>query len=409
MPSFRSAFLLLLVSGLVVASFCEADIIRIDYPAQKEGYRPVGMIDVADGFLLAGEILDTATGWDLSLLWLSPEYKSREHKTISGNQTDSLRKISKIDDGFFLLCSTSSRQGDLQVNYGIQDVNLIRLDANGEIVWSRVSGGNGLNQAQDLFVDDTNKTITTLSYVNSGGGTIPRTYGGWDIAVARYDFSGDLKWTTILGGNQDDLMGSLYCEKDRIYVLYNTWNQKRKWDMHLDELDDTGRILRKHRYGTRGSELAARITRLKSGDFILLATTDTEEDSYGVARGETDIIFLRSNERGKILLRARFGGSETELAHDIAVDKNDICWILGMTQSNDGDIAKHLGGSDILMLKVTGQGFLLDSQTFGTYDDDYPVQVFIAVGHCSALAATRVSENLYTPFLIRPELKGDEK
>ena len=179
--------------------------------------------------------------------------------------------------------------------------------------------------------------------------------------------------------------------------------------MSLVQLDDTGKILWKKRYGTRGSELATGITRLEGGDLLLLGTTETEEDSYGASKGKTDIILLRISERGKILWRARFGGSETELAYDITAEKKDVYWIFGSTQSKDGDVGKHLGGSDILLLKVTGQGLLLDSQTYGTYEEEYPVQLLVGKEQLSALAATRVSENLSIPFLIRTELAGDEK
>ncbi|MGD0728273.1 MAG: hypothetical protein ABSB63_22380, partial [Spirochaetia bacterium] len=138
-----------------------------------------------------------------------------------------------------------------------------------------------------------------------------------------------------------------------------------------------------------------------------LGTTDSEDDRYGKPRGKTDILLMRISERGRVRWQKRFGGSEDDLAHSLLIGQGGECWVLGTTWSGDGDVGRHMGGSDIWLLRVGSKGELLDSQVYGTADDDMPLQILQGMKRPLVLGATRVSDDLAEPFLIVPSGSDD--
>ena len=202
-------------------------------------------------------------------------------------------------------------------------------------------------------------------------------------------------------------MGSLVVAGGKTWVLYSGWTRRDRWQMYLVLLDGAGKEIRRSEYGIRGSILSAGLARLDNGDLLMLGTTDSEDDRYGRPRGKTDIVLMRASESGRVLWSARFGGSEDDLAHSILADQGGESWVLGMTQSSDGDVHQHLGGWDILLLHVGSKGELLDSRTYGTANDDMPVQILQGMQGSLVLGATRISENLSEPFLILPSASAD--
>jgi len=404
-------YFLILVSVLMLPAEGGAEsnsgLLRLPYPKEFEGYRPKALLATADGFLLGGEALRPGTGWDISFIRLSLQLILKEQKLLAGDRTDDLVGIRALDSGYVFLANTSSRTGVLRALYGIQDMNLLRLNRKGEVLWSAVLGGGGLNQAKEVVVNEGNGAVTVLGSVNRVGGAIPKTHGDLDVTgiVARYNQSGQLQWVTVLGGEGDDIPGNLVVDGERTWVLYSGWSRRDRWHMYLVQLDGAGKEVRRIECG--GRALAADLARLDDGDLLLLGTTDSEDDRYGKPRGKTDILLMRISERGRVRWQKRFGGSEDDLAHSLLIGQGGECWVLGTTWSGDGDVGRHMGGSDIWLLRVGSKGELLDSQVYGTADDDMPLQILQGMKRPLVLGATRVSDDLAEPFLIVPSGSDD--
>ena len=377
--------------------------VGLPYPKEYKGYRPKGLLVTVDGFLLCGEVLLPATGWQLILTQLSPQLIPGRQLVLGGDRTNEIVGVRGLDSGYVLLANTTSKSGVLRVQYGIQDMNLLRLNPKGEVLWSAALGGTGLNQGKDVVVnDESSGAVTVLGSVNQGGGAIPRTYGDLNVIVARYKQSGELQWVTVLGGPTDDIPGGLVISEERTWVVYSSWSRGNHWQMYLVELDSAGKEVRRNEYGGQGSEIAAGLAKLADGDLLLLGSTDSTDDRYGKPRGKIDILLMRISERGKVRWQKRFGGSEDDLAQSLLVGQNGDCWVLGTTWSGDGDVPRHIGGSDVWLLRVGSKGELLDSRTYGTADDDVPLQILQGAMGPLALGATRISDDLAKPFLIVP-------
>lgn len=115
-------------------------------------------------------------------------------------------------------------------------------------------------------------------------------------------------------------------------------------------------------------------------NFIVLGNNvgndwDTIHPAYGNITDSTQILLFKANLQNKIVWYKLYGGSNAEYAVSIkkAGDGNFI--ILAQTQSDDGDIKNNIGGKDIWLFKIDGNGNMLWQKTFGSDKDEIPTDL----------------------------------
>lgn len=400
----RAVWPLSFVVALVIPILSLAEIIPIALPDSYDGYQPVGLIKTSDGYILAGNAKNPDSGWDVSLLWLSNDYSLRQPKLLSGNSSDLVSKILSLhEEHFLLLTNTASDSGDLKKDHGILDINISKLDKDGNQMWTSTLGGKGINQAQDTYICDDGRTIAVAGWFNAAGGDISKIHGGWDILAATYNALGERIWVTSFGSADDDMMGSILCDHGNVYVIYNSWVKGRNWDIKFFTLDVHGKIVVEKSYGGHGSEIAHKIIRTQDGNFLILGSTDSVESEMGKPRGKIDLWVVKINPQGDVIWQTRFGGSENDVGRDIAIGLDGSYWLLGSTESRDGDITEHIGSWDVCVFNIDNTGHLLSSETYGTLDEDQPIQILALQTHMLFLYGTKKSDIFSEPFLIKKE------
>lgn len=111
-------------------------------------------------------------------------------------------------DGSGNLYFTGSTYGDLggQANSGLYDAFLTKLDPSGNVLWTRLLGGTDEDEAYDLALDAAGHVwIGGYSASSFAGHT---NAGGHDAFVAQYDSAGNLLNTRFWGGSSlDEIWG----------------------------------------------------------------------------------------------------------------------------------------------------------------------------------------------------------
>ncbi len=398
------------VGGIILFLFCFlspiltfAEVIPISIPQSYTGYNPVGIVRNTEGFILAGNTQNPETGWDVSLLWLTDEYSLIKHHELRGNRSDIISKIIGVEGHFILLTNTASHSGDLIAEKGTFDINITKMDQEGHVVQTKTLGGSGINYAQDISVCMDEKAISVLGWLDSPGLDIVNIRGGWDIFVSKYSFRGERLWAKTLGSIEDDLSGSIVCVNGKVYIVFNSWNSERRWDLQFVSLDDIGNTIVKKSYGGMGSDIANKIIKTEDDDFIILGTSESRESEMGSFKGKSDILIMKINESGEIIWTTRLGGSANDIAHDIEIGHDGFYWVLGLTESNDGDIKSHIGGWDICIFKIDEKGNLLLSETYGTLNDEQPLDILAMENSILFLAGTKLSNIFTKPLLIKKD------
>lgn len=253
----------------------------------------------------------------------------------------------------------------------------------------------------DVSVSQEQGSISVLGWFDTPGGVIANGYGGWDIVVASYSLEGELLWTVTLGSAEDEVSGSLLQQDDRLYVLFNSWVKGRRWDVKMVVLDAEGLIVAEKSYGGTGSDIVNDVIKTGDGNLIVLGTTDSTGPATPPTRGKIDVWIMQIDPGGEILWQARYGGSEQDLGHDISRGGNDSYWLLAASESRDGDVGRHIGSWDLWVCEIDDGGKLLETQTYGTLNQEQPAQILAGTEHIYFLGGTVLSKTFSAPFFIK--------
>jgi hypothetical protein len=226
------------------------------------------------------------------------------------------------DGGFIIVSSPSDTGGEVYTHYGPPmsfDIFVIKVDSNGNKLWSKVIGGSADDEALKVIATaDGGGIIVGSTFSNdfdfSGSHSIPWMYN--DGFVVRLDGVGNIKWNKCLGGSMKEFFSSACCDNNGgVYVLgstsssdYDVTGYIGNVDYWLVHLDSNGNKLWDKCYGTQQhSEFGQTATgyedicRVASGDLYMLLYANKDFASYtDTSYGGGDALVLRTDSAGTI-------------------------------------------------------------------------------------------------------------
>jgi hypothetical protein len=110
------------------------------------------------------------------------------------------------DNGYIIAGYTNS------FGAGLEDVYLIKTDANGDALWTKTYGGTGGDQGSSVQ-QTTDNGYTIAGYTNSFGA------GNYDVYLIKTDVNGDTLWTKTYGGAGTDYGWSVQQTTDNGYII----------------------------------------------------------------------------------------------------------------------------------------------------------------------------------------------
>ena len=219
---------------------------------------------------------------------------------------------------------------------GQYDAFVLKMDNNGNHIWSVSYGGGGYDYGNEIDVDSFGNIWVIGSFRNTvdfnpGSATSDKTsVGGEDIYVLKLNFLGNFLSVQTMGGTDNDNPLSLAI--DAFGFLFVT--------------------------GTFGG----------TADFNPGNTTTNLSSS-----GSTDIFLVKLNFSGGLLFAKSFGGTGDDGATDVKIDANGNLLMTGyfsetvdFDPSNNGTTnLSSLGFEDAFTLKLNNLGDLVWAKSFG--------------------------------------------
>ena len=134
-------------------------------------------------------------------------------KSFGGIGGDLLNTMEMIDDGCFLLGGSSGSpiSGNKSApEIGSSDFWLVKIDANGGVVWDRSYGGKGSEEISSIApAGDGGFLLAGNSFSGIAGTKSSESFGGSDYWVVRVDSNGDRLWDASFGGRFWDSITSV--------------------------------------------------------------------------------------------------------------------------------------------------------------------------------------------------------
>lgn len=302
------------------------------------------------GLLLSGRTESFGVGnWDVWLIRTDADGDTLWTKIYGGPGNDWSNSVSHTSDGGFIVSATTRSFGRADA-----DTWLIRTDANGDTLWTKIFGGtlddwgNGAKQTPDGgFI--------------MGSGSRSQGGGDTDWWLVRTDSLGVPLWDRSFGGEEAEADGAVLALLDgSIVSVAKTWSfGAGSCDIWLIKTDANGDSLWSRTYGGPGFDKPHSLEKTDDGGFIIAGETDT----YG--SGGLDVYLVRTDADGNVIWEKTFGGSGDD-SGESAVETDDGGFLVTGYTRSFGAV-----GKDFYVLKVDAAGTLVWEQTSGGAAEDH--------------------------------------
>ena len=167
-------------------------------------------------FVFGGMTTAVASGWAFKIIKEGASGTVLWNKTYGG-EAASARLFGMIaiqDGGYIMVGETNYSDTDFTTHYGSwmdDDIAIIKVDSNGNKVWSKVIGGSAEDAATSIVTAPGNGCYvlgTTLSSDYDCTGN----HGGDDIYLVRFDKDGNILWHKDIGGSGGENASSAFAD-----------------------------------------------------------------------------------------------------------------------------------------------------------------------------------------------------
>ncbi|WP_144603928.1 T9SS type A sorting domain-containing protein [Algoriphagus algorifonticola] len=291
-------------------------------------------------------------------------------------------------DGFGIIDRLPNGEKILFGNMG-NDFQLRKDDANGSTIWTKQYGGSAGELFKDIISTDDGGYIAVFQ-TNSNDGDVGSHYGNqftMDIWVMKVDSNGDKVWSTVLGGSQDERPTCIVpVPGGGCYVLAYTLSNDNDCitnhgnaDVFVARLDKNGNKSWAKCFGGTGDD-GARSTGIPSawgvpdgkGGVLIATTTYSADGDITDHLGKADFWLLNIDSSNNILMNVCYGGlNSDEHAQTICKASDGSLWMGGTSIGNSGgQVDKNYGGYDGWLVHTDGIGNFLSAKVFGGPNTD---------------------------------------
>ena len=166
-----------------------------------------------------GDVIGNHGNDDFWIVKLAANGNLSWQKCLGGSDGDGALCIKQTTDGGYIVAGLSySHDGEVTGNHGLSDYWIVKLAANGNLLWQKSFGGSNWDDA--LSVEQT----TEGGYIVSGrsmsmDGEVTGNHGSWDYWIIKLTANGNLSWQKCFGGSWDDIAFSIKQTTDGGYIV----------------------------------------------------------------------------------------------------------------------------------------------------------------------------------------------
>jgi hypothetical protein len=264
-------------------------------------------------------------------------------KTIGGENDDGGKSLIQTSDGGYAIAGFTSSFGA-----GGHDVYVVKLDANGNLQWTKTIGGPESEEGNSL-IQTSDGGYAIAGYTASFGA------GGYDVYVVKLDANGNLQWTKTIGGKKEDMGSSIIQTSDGGYVIAGVTQSfgAGKWDVYVVKLDANGNLQWTRTIGGPGDEIGQSLIQTSDGGYAIAGSTT----SFGA--GEGDVYVVKLDAYGNLQWTKTIGGKNKDEGLSLIQTSDGGYAIAGSTTSFGA------GYADVYVVKLNANGNLQWTKTIG--------------------------------------------
>lgn len=293
----------------------------------------------------------------------------------------------QVTDGGYIIAGYTNSFGA-----GLDDAYIVRLDVNGDTLWTKAYGGSSGDEAFYSILQTTDSGFIATGYTSSFGA------GLWDVYLIKTDANGDTLWTRAYGGGGYEIGASVQQTYDGGYIITGYTNSfGGTYELYLIRTNATGDTLWTRTYGGGNWEWGNDVRQTSDSGFIATGASI----SYGA--GNYELYLIKTDANGDTLWTRTYGESGNDEGFSVQQTTDNGYIILGITD-NFG-----VGNPDFYVLKLDAGGDTLWTKTYGGSLDDYgyAVQQTADGGYIFAGLTFSFGAGVRDAYLVRTDANGD--
>ena len=348
------------------------------------------------GFIVAGNTNSFGGGEypNIYLLRLDENGDTLWTRTYYHEGPASLASLVITSDGGYLLCCVKN---GWYYPHGI-DIYLIKTNSSGDTLWTKTYGGLDDDYGNDL-IEFSGGGYFVCGYTKSFSS------GDYDVYLLRLDLDGDTIWTRTYGSDLDDHAYAIRETYDNKLIITGTVSSLyTSSDIFLLKVDGAGDSLWSYTYGyiytdEFAVEYAHDVIQTSDSGFII-AGGGTNPDEYY----DFNSFLVKTDSVGSFIWTYEFGDYHTDCASAVVESEEGDFIIYGAKESTTVTESR-----DLYLLKIDSGGDTLWCRYFGGDDSDTPATMLQTADGGYILSAFSSSFGLYDDidiYLIKTDSLG---
>jgi hypothetical protein len=302
-------------------------------------------------------------------------------KVFGGNNNDDIRGITATPDGGYLLAGYTTGTSVYENNsHGLWDALVVKTDATGNKQWSKLFGGSTYDGFNSV-VATTDGGFILAGYTQSidGDVSLQGFRGQTDAWLVKIDGNGNKVWSKTFGGSQNDFATCIISAVDGGYIVSGrgdsqdfdlTGNHNYLEDAWLFKIDDNGNKLWSKLYGGTGWDQAWNVIKSTDGGYMVSGYGMSSDGDPSGSHGEVDSWMMKTDAGGNKIWISVLGGSGTDCIGSVVVVDDGGYVAIGSSRSSDGDVGSNHGLFDGWVIKLNSNGAKVWSKVFGGTERD---------------------------------------
>lgn len=311
-------------------------------------------------------------------------------KSFGSSANDNLAKvIQRSPNEYFLLGTSFGGIGyeKSQASKGSADIWIIKTDSLGNKIWDKSYGTTSADYLESAIISS-DGDLLLLGYTSAGitGDKTSANNGGVDFWLIKIDANGNILWDKGFGGSGDDYPKKIVQANNGGYILSGysnsplsgtkSQNSQGLNDFWLIKIDENGNVLADKTLGGNKNDQLYQITNFADGYIIGgISSSDVSGDKSQSAyyANTEDYWVLKINNSLSKVWDKRLGSNSGDFLKDIVVMPDSNILLVGYTQSTllSGDRTENTYGyNDYWLVNVDKNGNKLWDEVIGTSKEE---------------------------------------
>src|SRR6185436_3754637 len=267
-------------------------------------------------------------------------------KTFGGTQFDQVESVIQTFDGGFAAAGiATSTNGNVTGNHGFGDFWIIKMNAAGTLLWQKSYGGSA-DEGAFSIAQTADSGFVVAGSSTSVNGNVTLNHGLNDYWIIKLNSAGVLQWQKTLGGSSVDIHYDVHQTSDLGFIIagYTISNDGDVTGNHgfedywIVKLNSSGTLQWQKTFGGSMDERAFSIQQTSDGGYIAGGYTASTDGDVTGNHGDYDYWIVKLNSSGTLVWQKTLGGTLMDQGKAVQQTSDGGYITAGFTASTNGDV-----------------------------------------------------------------------